>query len=93
MIPDEWKVAKDISIFKKGDRTVILNYKVVKYKTYGKIINEIFHSVSDIEEQAGFQSGHFCIDDILFSKTLIEKRQEFHLEAHVTYTDYENAFD
>ena len=70
---DKWRIAKVISVFKKGDKTVISIYRGISlvsttYKLHGKISNEILNSVSDIlllHEQIEFCKGHSWIDDIL----------------------------
>lgn len=99
-VPDEWKKAKVISLFKKRDRAVASNYKGISllsitYKIYGKIVKERLRSISNVllrEEQLGFRKRRPCIGDLCSLKMLIEKRREFNLEMHLAFIDYEKVF-
>ena len=64
-IPAEWKSAKVISLFKKGEGNKTENYRGISllnaaYKLYSRISNErlrtIFKTIL-LEDQAGFRKG------------------------------------
>jgi hypothetical protein len=66
------------------------------YKLYSKIINNRLQCISDailMEDQTGFRKGRSCIDDVFSLKMIIAKRVEFNLETHLSFVDYEKAFD
>lgn len=100
-IPDAWKKAKVISLFKKGNRSQPQNYRGISllinaYKVYTKIINKRLTTISDsllLEEQSGFRQGRSCTDNVFTINQIIEKRREFNLETHIAFIDYEKAFD
>ena len=100
-IPAEWKSAKVISLFKKGERNKTENYRGISllnaaYKLYSRIINERLRTISEtilLEEQAGFRKGRSCTDDVFSLRQIIQQRREFNLETHIAFIDYLKAFD
>ena len=100
-IPNEWRNAVIIPIFKKGDRREPQNYRGISilnacYKIYSKILNMKLQNYSEVfmtETQNGFRKGRSCTDPTFCLKLLIEKRREFNLETHLLFIDYEKAFD
>lgn len=101
IIPDSWKVAEVISLFKKGKRSNCKNYRGISllnvgYKIYSKIINNRMKVITEaiiLEEQSGFRPGRSCTDNVFTIKRIIEKRREFNLETHIGFVDFEKAFD
>jgi hypothetical protein len=100
-IPEDWKKAKVISLFKKGERSNVNNYRGISllstaYKVYAKIVNNRLRKISEViilEDQAGFRTGRSCIDDVFTLKQIISKRAEYNLETHLAFIDYVKAFD
>jgi len=70
VLPTEWKSANVISIFKKGDRTTVSNYRPVSLTSIcSKILEHIVYScifshLNELnilrEEQHGFQTAKSC---------------------------------
>ena len=100
-IPEEWKITKVISIFKKGDRTNPENYRGISllcsgYKIYAKIISRILSNITEavlLEEQLNFRKRQSCINNIFTVKQIVEKRIEHNFETHLLFGDYYKAFD
>lgn len=100
-IPKEWRQAKVISLFKKGDRGNPNNYRGISlldtsYKIYAKIMNERLKIIADhliSEEQMGFRKGRSTTDAIFTLKRIIEERREFNCETHLAFIDLLKAFD
>ena len=100
-IPNEWRNAIVIPIYKKGDRKDPRNYRGISilntcYKIYSKIINiklQIYSENFMTETQNGFRKGRSCTDPTFCLKLLIEKRREYNLDTFLLFIDYEKAFD
>jgi len=100
-IPNEWRNAVIIPIFKKGDRRERQNYRGISilntcYKIYSRILNMKLQNCSEVfmtETQNGIRKGRPCTDPTFCLKLLIEKMREFNLETHLLFIDYEKAFD
>ena len=81
-IPDEWKIAKVISMFKKGKRDDTLNYQGISLlnapcKIYSKVINERLCNIIDtilFEEHEGFLKERSCIDGVFCWKQIFLKQ-------------------
>lgn len=101
MIPETWKTAEVMSLFKKGDRRDCRNYRGISllnaiYKIYTRIINKRLRIITEVlleEEQNGFRPGRSTIDNVFIMQQIFEKRKEFNLETHVAFIDFEKAFD
>ena len=71
-IPHEWHVARVASIFKKGDPTILENYRPIAvlpilYKLFSRVLLErikLALSQAQSVDQAGFKSGFSCDDHI-----------------------------
>lgn len=100
-IPDTWRNAEVIILFKKGDRTNIENYRPISllsvlYKLLSKIITNRLNNKFDFYqpvEQAGFRSSFSTLDHIQTIRTLIEKCTEYNVPLHLAFVDYKKAFD
>lgn len=59
------------------------------------INNRLTHKMDSYQptEQAGFRKGYSTTDHLLTIRTLIEKANEYHLDLHLAFVDYEKAFD
>jgi len=81
-IPNEWRNAVIIPIYKKGDRRETQKYRGISilntcYKIYSKILNMKLQNYSEIfmtETQNGFRKGRSCTDPTFCLKLLIEKK-------------------
>lgn len=100
-VPNAWKAAHVISIFKKGKRNDCNNYRGISlidtaYKVYAKVIQQRLQNISEnllIEEQNGFRKGRSCTDNTFIVKQIIEKHREFNVQTHMAFIDFEKAFD
>ncbi len=71
-IPNTWKAAEVISIFKRGDKKNCENYRSISllctmYKVYARIVNAKIKAISEAllgEEQNGFRTGSSTSDSV-----------------------------
>jgi len=100
-IPEEWRTAIVISIYKKGDRNNPDNYRGISllnagYKIYSKIIAKRLTAIAEVlllEEQNGFRKGRSCMDCIFSASQIIEKHREFNIPTYIGFIDFKKAFD
>lgn len=100
-IPDSWKTANVIILYKKGDKEDIGKYRPISllshlYKLLTKILNNrIANKLDDIKpvEQAGFRRGYSTIDHLHTLRQVIEKSQEYNTHIYLAFIDLEKAFD
>ena len=102
-VPGAWKTANVVPIFKKGDRSIVANYRPVSLtSTVGKLLESIiaknirdhldkFNLIKDT--QHGFRNGYSCLTNLLtfFSEVFqaLDKDKAF----DVIYLDFSKAFD
>jgi sorting nexin-29 len=75
-VPESWKIAEVISLFKKGDCRECKNYRGLSllntlYKIYARIVNKRLRTISEAllqEEQNGFRNGRSTTDNIFILK-------------------------
>uniref|UniRef100_A0A8D8TNG9 Craniofacial development protein 2 n=1 Tax=Cacopsylla melanoneura TaxID=428564 RepID=A0A8D8TNG9_9HEMI len=100
-IPDEWKEAVVIPIFKKGNKHDCNNYRGISllstpYKVLSKIVMKRVEAFTDsiIEEhQSGFIKGRSTTDQIFIVKETIAKYWEFDKECFLLFVDFQKAYD
>ena len=100
-IPPEWKEAKIIILFKKGDRKDIKNYRPISllshlYKLFTRVLQKRMERILDSNqprEQAGFRKGFSTTDHLQTINQIIEKCNEFNIPLCLAFIDYEKAFD
>lgn len=100
-IPEAWRNAEVVLIYKKGDYTNIENYRPISllshlYKLFTRIINNRLTKKLDSyqpTEQAGFRKGFNTNDHLQTIKTVIEKTTEYNIPLHLAFVDYQKAFD
>jgi hypothetical protein len=101
-IPDNWKKAKIIPVFEKGDRTDCNNiYREISmlnsaYKSYTNIVTRRLNTITEVllqEEQHGFRGSRSCAHSIFIIQQSMNKRREFHLETNLPFIDNVKAFD
>ena len=100
-IPDEWKLHKICPIPKKGDLTLVKNYrpitllpivsKVLERIVYNKIIPFIRPLLSD--HQFGFLKNRSCLKQLLVSFAQIFQNVNQGLQTNAIYFDFQKAFD
>lgn len=103
-VPEEWKKAIVIPIYKKGDKHLAENYRPISLtaipcKCMEKIIateiTEFFmtHNRDLIYNQHGFLRGRSVTSNLLYNINLWTKATEEHYPVDVIYLDFEKAFD
>ena len=100
-IPKEWKEAKVILLFKKGDKNEVKNYRPISllshmYKIFIRVLNNRIERVLDenqTREQAGFRKGYSTMDHMQAINQIIEKTNEYNLPLCIGFVDFEKAFD
>ncbi len=101
-IPQEWKDASMIAIFKKGDRMDCGNYRGISLLSVaGKVMARVIlnrlmvHVEKTIlpEAQCGFRSERSTIDMIFTLKQVQEKCREQNMPLYIVFIDFTKAFD
>ena len=101
-VPQDWKDANIVSLFKKGDRKDCGNYRGISLLSIaGKIMARIILNrlntllAHDIlpETQCGFRSGRSTIDMIFTLRQVQEKCLEQNMPLYVIFIDFTKAFD
>ena len=101
-VPQEWKDANIVTIFKKGDRTQCGNYRGISLLSIaGTIFARILlnrlnaHITPDIvpETQCGFRNNRSTVDMIFCLRQLQEKCIEHNRALYVVFLDFTKAFD
>lgn len=100
-IPEKWKNAEVILLFKKGDKENLENYRPVSllshlYKLLTKIVTNRLTRELDFyqpAEQAGFRKGFSTVEHIQTIRCLLEKTTEYNIKIHLAFIDYKKAFD
>jgi sorting nexin-29 len=84
-IPEEWRIAVVVPIYKKGDRKNCNNYRGISllntgYKIYAKIITQRVMTIAQVillKEQNGFRRYRTCMGGIFSVSEIIEKHREY----------------
>ena len=100
-LPQDFKDAKIVTIFKKGDRSQCGNYRGISLlSTAGKILAKVLLSrlqkaESKIlpESQCGFRANRSTIDAIFTLRQLQEKSIEQQRPLFMVFIDFTKAFD
>lgn len=100
-IPEDWRIAKIINIYKKGDKHDCSNYRGISilnvaYKVYSTILKRKLQPIAEkilLEEQCGFRRGRSTIDAIFTIKQIMENRREYNLPLFFLFLDYNKAYD
>ena len=101
-VPQDFKDATIISLFKKGKRTVCDNYRGISLLSVaGKllarvIINRINKHITDLvcsESQCGYRKGRGTVDMVFCLRQLQEKSREHRTPLYMAFVDLTKAFD
>ncbi|KAI5707898.1 hypothetical protein M8J77_012165 [Diaphorina citri] len=100
-MPDDWKEAIVIPVFKKGNKHDCNNYRGISllstpYKVLSKIILKRIETYTEAiieEHQAGFVKGRSTTDQILIVKEAIAKYWEYNKECFLLFVDFQKAYD
>ncbi|KAK8741933.1 hypothetical protein OTU49_002018 [Cherax quadricarinatus] len=103
MVPDKWKMANVIPIFKTGDRSLASNYRPISLTSIvGKFMESIIaeavrshlekHKLIN-ESQHGFTKGRSCLTNLLTFFTKVFEEVDHGNEYDIVYMDFSKAFD
>ncbi|XP_063588823.1 uncharacterized protein LOC134765962 [Penaeus indicus] len=101
-VPQEWKNANIVTIYKKGDRTLCGNYRGISLlsiagKAFARILlNRLnAHITPEVvpESQCGFRSNRSTVDMIFCLRQLQEKCIEHNRPLYVVFVNFTKAFD
>ena len=101
-VPQAWKDASIVTIYKKGDRTDCGNYRGISLLSIaGKIFARILlnrlsiHITPEVvpETQCGFRSNRSTVDMIFCLRQLQEKCIEQDRPLYMVFVDFTKAFD
>ena len=98
-IPKEWNKSYITSIYKKGDKKCVNNYRGISVlpsimRIFARVIKDKINNIVIFkEEQSGFRSNRSCLDNIHCIRLLIEKNKAKNIETHMTFIDLEKAYD
>ena len=97
----EWKKGLLIKLPKKGDLSYCKNWRGIMLlnmasKVFCRVILERIKTALDgklREEQAGFQDGRSCTDEIATLRIIVEQSIEWQSSLYINFIDFEKAFD
>ena len=100
-VPQDWKDAQLVTIFKKGDRRLCGNYRGISLlsipgKVFARVLLNRLSSYAEgflPEAQCGFRSGRGTADMIFSLKQLQEKSIEQNMPLYMIFIDFTKAFD
>ena len=101
-VPQAWKDADIVTIYKKGDRTECGNYRGISLlsaagKIFARILLNILssHITPEVvpETQCGFRSNRSTVDMIFCIRQLQEKCIEQDRPLYIVFVDFTKAFD
>lgn len=100
-VPEDWKVAHIVPLFKKGNPAECGNYRGISLlsiagKVFASILRDRLSPLRELqarEEQAGFRPGRGCADQIFSLRQLLQERIRAGKRTVVTFVDFACAFD
>ena len=102
-IPEDWKKANITPIFKKGDKSLVENYRPVSLtvffgKVMEKIVKQRIDKFLETNEQVnttqhGFRKGRSCLTNLLVSEHSKMKIVDEGGQVDIVYLDFQKAFD
>lgn len=101
VVPQDWKDAQLVTIFKKGDRKVCGNYRGISLlsipgKIFARVLLNRLSSYAESflpETQCGFRGGRGTTDMIFSLKQIQEKSIEQNMPLYMIFVDFTKAFD
>ena len=99
--PSSWRTSQIIPVPKKGDLTLVTNYRGISLlpiaaKIYNKLIlNRLLPKVEPLlrKNQNGFRAGRSTLSQILALRRIIEEITNCNKEAVFIFVDFSKAFD
>lgn len=103
LIPEDWRIAKVIPIFKSGDRSSPLNYRPISLtSTICKLLEHVIHSqvINYLEEhniifkyQHGFRKGYSCDTQLAGFIHDLHSSVNAGVQTDSIFLDFSKAFD
>ena len=99
--PESWRTSQIIPVPKKGDLTLVTNYRGISLmpiaaKIYNKLLlNRLLPKVEPLlrKNQNGFRAGRSTLSQILALRRIIEEITNCNKEAVFIFIDFSKAFD
>uniref|UniRef100_A0AAV2JNG5 Reverse transcriptase domain-containing protein n=1 Tax=Knipowitschia caucasica TaxID=637954 RepID=A0AAV2JNG5_KNICA len=100
-VPMEWQTGVVVPLYKKGDRRVCSNYRMITRlslpgKVYSKVLERRLRPMVESriqEEQCGFRPGRGTLDQLYTLHRILKGSWEFAQPVHMCFVDLEKAFD
>ena len=102
-LPEDWKIANVIPVFKKGNRSHPSNYrpisltsiccKIMEHIVYSNVLHHLQKYNILCEEQHGFRSGRSCETQLLNTINDLTKNLNERHQTDVILLDFSKAFD
>ena len=100
-IPQQWKVHKIVPIHKKGDRSIVSNYRPISLLcSLSRVLESIiYHKVADFirpllsSHQYGFLPKRSCLQNLLLSYLFVTEALDHSEAVDAIYLDFSKAFD
>ena len=100
-VPQEWKNATLVPLFKKKDRRVCDNYRGISLlsvpgKVLALILLERLHPIIDpqlMETQCGFRKGRGTVDQLWVIRQVAERATEYRTPLLLCFVDLAKAYD
>ena len=103
VVPEDWRQARVVPIFKKGSRSKASNYrpvsltsvpcKVMESLIRDAVLSHVNNKKLLSSEQHGFTSGRSCMTNLLVTLEDITRSLDEGLGVDIIYLDYSKAFD
>lgn len=100
-VPQYWKCAKIMALFKKGNDRLPDNYRPISitpilYRLFSRILLARIHKKLDdaqSKDQAGFRPEFCCVDHLFTVTAIAEKANEFRIPLWIATVDFQKAFE
>ena len=97
--PTPWQLARLVTIFKRGDRVLPVNYRGINIinviaKLYDMVLcSRLMQWFSPYREQAGGQPKRGCIEHVVTLRLLLDLAKRKKLPLFITFVDFSQAYD
>ena len=97
--PSSWITAKLFTVFKRGSRSVVSNYRGINVinsiaKLYDMVLSaRLYKWFTPYREQAGSQVGRGCLEHIVTLRLLCDVARRKKFKLFVTFVDFSQAYD
>lgn len=102
-VPDDWKMASIVPLYKKGDRNMAGNYRGISllpsaYKIYAEILRgrleaEVNEKKVLPEGQAGFRKERSTMDNVFILNHIVQMEKSRKEKVYALFVDLKAAFD